>query len=134
MTRFFSNTGNVSDLEKAIQAFDNAIRLTREDAADIAIYLTNLGAALSERYVRTKEEEDIKRSLLVLERVQTIKANSKMQKTAQVQIAISLLILSDYRRSWTNKPLSRNIEKNTSQSFLGTLKDIFNVHTHWHWA
>ena len=49
----YTRTGQLADLEEAIQVYQQAVDRTPPDSPDLPVYLNNLGNGLSDRYART---------------------------------------------------------------------------------
>ncbi len=70
----YVRTGELSDLEAAIEACRRAVSLTPEGSPDVPRRLNNLGSGLRDRYVRTGELSDLERAIEAYRRAVSLTA------------------------------------------------------------
>ncbi|CAE6411319.1 unnamed protein product [Rhizoctonia solani] len=68
----FRRIGTLNDLERAVECFSHAIRLTPDDDPDLAGRLINLGLAYGDRFQRLSELEDLDKAIKYASRAASV--------------------------------------------------------------
>jgi len=59
----YARTGKINGLQKGIEAFQQAVRLTPENSPHLPVRLNNLGTGLRDRYARTGKINDLQKGI-----------------------------------------------------------------------
>lgn len=92
LTSRYARSGNLEDLETAIQTHRAAIDASPQDSLETARNLGNLSNALHERYYRTRQNADLDEAIRVAEEaIARAPSDSRERVMSTVNLAVSLL-------------------------------------------